>query len=365
MRWSPSPFLPVVGRYITGQFFGILLPIIATFVLLYVVIDLFDRLDVLLRHEATLSSSARYFLFKVPLMMTQITPPAVITSALLSFGLHSRRNEIIALRASGVSLLQTAIPIILASTVISFAVLVWNETVVPYSSRKFEYVNNVEIRKRPLRGILNDREIWYHGANGFYNIDHVDRARRMIFGMKIYRFDDAFRLLSVIEVPQAEWRAQGWKVTGAVQVQGEEREFVATPLDATDIAIPETFDDFLEVERKPEELGFTTLRRRILDLTNKGIDASHYLVDLHLKLAVPFSSLVLALIAIPIGGRLRRHPSIASIVALGMTVGFGYWVLLGLATSLGQSGALPAPLAAWAANGVYTLLAAALFLSSE
>jgi lipopolysaccharide export system permease protein len=122
---------------------------------------------------------------------------------------------------------------------------------------------------------------------------------------------------------------------------------------------------FLEVQREPEELSFVALRERIQSLTGKGIDASHYLVDLYLKLALPFSSAVLALIAVPIAGRLRRHPSMAATIGVGTAVGFSYWVLLGLSTSLGQSGAVPPLIAAWAPNAIYALLAAVLFLWSE
>ncbi|MBI3785446.1 MAG: LptF/LptG family permease, partial [Deltaproteobacteria bacterium] len=43
-------------------------------------------------------------------------------------------------------------------------------------------------------------------------------------------------------------------------------------------------------------------------------------------------------------------------------LGFSYWVVLGLATSLGQSGVLPAPIAAWAANLIFALLSSTLFL---
>jgi len=137
------------------------------------------------------------------------------------------------------------------------------------------------------------------------------------------------------------------------------------PVPADGLRIGETLDDFLEVQREPEELSFAALRERIDDLSRKGIDASHYLVDLYLKLALPFASLVLTAVAVPIAGRLRRHPSIAAIVGLGTGIGFGYWVVLGLSTSLGQTGALPPLVAAWAANGVYLLVGAALFLSSE
>ena len=364
MPTSPYSPLRVLSRYLIGQFLAIFIPVLAGFVLLYVVIDLFDRLDILLRHEASFGASARYFFFKVPLMLTQITPPAVIVAILLAFGLLSRRNEVIAFRAGGVSLVQTAIPLIAIGIGISVLALGWNETVVPYSSRRFQHVNNVEIRKRTVRGILSEREIWYRGAAGFYNIDHVDRTRGTVYGLVIYRLDEDFNLQSVLRVPEARWVEGRWITRGAVEQQVD-REAPAVPVPADQVPIPESLDDFVEVQREPEELSYSLLRSRIADLTAKGIDASHYLVDLHLKLALPFASAVLAFVAIPISGRLRRHPSMAATVGLGTAVGFAYWVLLGLANSLGQSGALPPLVAAWAANVVFLLVGAALFLYGE
>src|SRR5215470_18552236 len=217
MPASTSAPLSVVNRYLGGQFVAFFVPILATFILLYVIIDLFDRLDILLRYQASAETAARYFLFKVPLMVTHITPPAVITAALLAFGILGRRNEIIALRASGVSLAQTAVPVVVLASTISVAALIWNETVVPYCSRRFEYVNNVEIRKRAVRGVLSDRAIWYHGADGFYNIDYVDRDQQAVYGLTIYRLDDQFRLRGVINVPSARWVDGRWDATGAMQ----------------------------------------------------------------------------------------------------------------------------------------------------
>lgn len=364
MATPPRPFT-VINRYVARQFLSLLLPIVASFILLYIIIDLFDRLDILLRHDATASAAIRYFLFKIPLMLTQITPPAVITATLLTYGMLGRRNEIIAFRSGGVSLVQTAVPVLVLSLAISAASLVWNETVVPYSSRKFQYVNNIEIRKRALRGVLSERAIWFHGADGFYNIDYVDRDRQAVFDLTIYRLDGDFRLRSVVHVARADWRDGKWRATDAVEYPMNDGALAGTPVPADGLRISETLDDFLEVQREPEELSFTALRERIDDLARKGIDASHYLVDLYLKLALPFASCVLAAVAVPIGGRLRRHPSIAAIVGIGTAIGFGYWVVLGLSTSLGQTGALPPLLAAWAANGVYLLLGAALFLSSD
>jgi lipopolysaccharide export system permease protein len=268
------------------------------------------------------------------------------------------------MRANGISLIQTATPLLTASLAISLFALGWNETIVPYSSRKFQQVNNVEIRKRALRGILSDREIWYHGAAGFYNIDHVDRVRRAVFGLVVYRFDEDFRLNDVLRVPRAFWRDGGWVIEEGLRYRLGSDTLV-TRIDPNTLTIPETLDDFLEVQREPEELSYALLRKRIADLTRKGIDASHFLVDLHLKVALPFASMALTLVAVPIAGRLRRHPSIAAVVGLGTAVGFAYWVLLGLANSLGQSGAMPPIAAAWSANVVFLLVGTALFLYGE
>src|SRR6185369_12429008 len=112
MWTSFPPPLSVLNRYLARQFLGFFVPILVSFVFLYVVIDLFDRLDILLRHDATVGEATRYFAFKIPLMITHVTPPAAITAVLLALGMLGRRNEITALRAGGVSLGQMAVPIL-------------------------------------------------------------------------------------------------------------------------------------------------------------------------------------------------------------------------------------------------------------
>jgi lipopolysaccharide export system permease protein len=362
-RWLLSP---VSSRYLFREFLGLLVPILLAFMIIYLLVDFFDRLDILLKNQATLASAARYFMFKVPLIVTQIIPPATLAAMLLSLGVLSQRNEIIAWRASGVSLLQTAQPLLGVAALISVGTLAWNETVVPYCTREYQYINNVEIRKRAQRGILSDREIWYHGVDGFYNIQHIDPRRRVLLGLTIYRTDTTFNLRSIIEVPAAQWKDNGWDSTGATERTVDPTgEIVIRQIPPTEPIIRETLNDFLEVHREPAELSYRALRAHLRGLSRKGIDTSNYLVDLHLKLAVPFTTLVLAWVAIPLAGRVQRHPSVAGIVGSGLVIGFGYWVVLALTNALGQSGALPPMVSAWAANAIFVLLGCGLFLSGE
>jgi lipopolysaccharide export system permease protein len=359
-------FTPIGSRYLIREFLGMLLPIAAAFIILYLIVDFFDRLDILLRSNASLGSALRYFTFKIPLIITQITPPAVLAAMLLSLGVLSRRNEIIALRASGVSLVQTALPLVALAAVISAGTLAWNETIVPYATQEYQYVNNVEIRKRQQRSIFSDRETWYHGVDGFYNIGQVDTQQGALLGLTVYRMDESFDLQSIIEVQDARWTGSGWKNHHAVeQALGADGALVTRSLPVDEVIIHETLSDFLEVRRDPEELSYQALRQRIEELSSKGIDASSYFVDLHLKLAVPFATLVFACVAIPLAGRVQRHPSIAATVGSGLLIGFSYWVVLALAHALGRSGVLPAVVSAWTANVIFLLLGVGLFLSSE
>lgn len=362
-RYSPTS---VISRYLVREFVGMLLPIVMTFVILYLIVDCFDRLTFLLKNHATAGAAVRYFLLKIPLILTQIMPPAALVALLLSLGMLSRQNEIAALRASGISLVETAVPLLAVVAIMSLATLVWNETVVPYCTRESQHVNNIEIRKSVPRGILGDREIWYHGADGFYNIDHIDQQRRTLFGLTIYETDANFELSSIIQVPAAEWTDAGWRAIGAV------RRAVASNGDAATQPVPngqllrhETLNDFLELRPQAEELSYLELRQRITDLSRKGIDASNYFVDLQLKLALPFTSLVFACVAIPLAGRVQRHPSLAAIVLTGLATGFGYWVTLALSNALGESGVLPPVVSAWAANVIFLFVGVAIFLTSE
>jgi lipopolysaccharide export system permease protein len=365
---SPLRVMPgsVTARYLIREFLGLFIPIAFAFIIIYLIVDFFDHLDLLLKNHATLSVILRYFVFKIPLIVTQILPPAVLAAMLISLGMLSRRNEITALRASGVSLAQTATPLLALAAALSLAAFVWDETIVPYCTREYQYVNNIEIRKRPQRALLSDRDIWYHGSDGFYNIEHIDLRHQTLYGVTLYRTDESFALRSIVEARAVQWTGSGWKSSGTVEhTIGPDGEITTTVLPHEPLLLNETFNDFLEVRREPEELNYLALRQRIEDLSRKGIDASAYLVDLNLKLAVPFTTLVLACVAVPLAGRVQRHPSIAAIVGIGLATGFGYWVVLALSNSLGQSGVLPPVVSAWTANSIFLLLAGALFLSSE
>ena len=365
MKAGERLVLPVVGRHLIREFlraFGLAL---GAFVAIYVIAEFFDQFDNFLRQEAPAGAIIRYFLFKLPFVIAQVTPVAVLAGGLVGLGLLARQNEFVALRACGVSIWQMATPLLGVAALIGVAVFAWSETVVPYSAQRWHTIKNSEIRKRGASGVFAGREIWFHGRAGFYNIDRVNLNRHILYGLTVYQLRSDFKPLRIIEADAVSWDGERWQFVGA-----RTREFTAGGVHELlrlpeDFSLPETLEDFRAVSVEPEALSYAMLRRQIKDLRRKGVDTSESWVDLHLKLALPVASVMMMLLAVPLAAAGTRVTSVAASMAVGFVVGFGYFVVVAFTRALGQSGALPPVVAAWAANVLFALIGGYYALGSD
>ncbi len=360
------PVSSLLSRYLRGEFLRLFCLCLLAFLCLYLIVDFFDRFDNFLKYAAPVSAIVRYFLFKLPIIVTQMVPLAVLTASLLSLGLLARRNELLALFACGVSLWQIARPLLGIATLLSLGTLAWNETIVPYCFHQARYINTVEIRKKAFTGLFHDKGFWYHGNSGFYHIDHFDSRQQTLFGLTIYTLDDNFQVRSLIEVPAARWREKRWHLDRAEEIRfTSDGQVTLHSLGINRVSLSETPEDFAMVERVAEELSYRQLRTYIQSLQRKGLSTTEYQVDLHLKLALPCAAIAMALIGIALAVSSHKRLSLTTAFSLALAVGFGYWVVLALAVSLGHSGSLGPLAAAWVGNIISVLLGMFFFLGAD
>ncbi len=360
-RW-----LPTVAGYLLGEFGRSVALCLGGFIALYLCIDFFERFRGFLGHGASAGLVLAYFLLKTPRIVTEIVPVAVLAGTLLGLGNLAKRNELMAMRACGISLWQMAAPVLLAGLGISVAALAWNEYVVPPSLLRAHYIEHVKIKKKQLRGHFAETAIWYHGKESFTNVDRFDARRSQVHGLTRYEFDGSFRLARIVVVRLATWTGSEWEASDASEVLiAPDGALETRPLGSRAAGITETPEDLGAVLRDPNDLSFAALLDEIRDLHRKGIDTTDATVDLWLKLAVPFVSLVMALVAVPLAVRPSRGSSVAANVGAALVVGFSYWVVLALTTSLGRSGVLPPLLAAWSANAIFAAIGVIFFLGTD
>jgi len=166
-----------------------------------------------------------------------------------------------------------------------------------------------------------------------------------------------------VQIPQARWNGHAWSYRNGVEqrfVPNGEIETVNLRGGVLDLR--EKPADLMAARRDAEEFSYRDLARLIDKLRKKGLDTTEYLVDLQLKLAIPFICTVMGLISMPLGMRNLRGKSLANNVGVGLLIGSSYWFVLALAVSLGHSGALPPVVAAWTANVIFAAVGTFLLL---
>ena len=352
-------FLPTLTRHLVREVLRTTLLMLVAFVAIFVLADFFDRFDDFLKQGASPDTIALLFLYRVPFVIGQVTPVAVLAGALVGLGLLARNNEFVALRSCGVSLGQVTAPLAVVGVVVGLAVFLWGETVVPASARRWTHIWNHEVKKKVTpAGVFAGRDVWFHGRAGFYNINRVAPRRRMLYGLTIYQVrGDEFRPTRVIEIATAAWVEGRWKFDGArtlrIDADGVHVENALPPY----FTLPESLEDFGMIALEPEETSYDMLRRQIRSLRSKGVDASESLVDLHLKIATPFAAVVMILLAVPLATRGTRATSLPAAIGLGFAIGVSYFFVVGFSRALGQAGSLPPAMAAWTANALFALVA--------
>ncbi len=354
--------MTILDRYISREFLRFFLLVILSFLSLFLIVDFFEKLKMLINYSATFYQILAFFFFRIPMMLSLTIPAAVLLSSLLTFGSLSKNSEIVAMRASGVSLYRSSIPILLISFLIALFTFVFSELITPYANEKAEYIRKVEIEKKEIQGIFKQEQIWYRGTRGIYNFKLFDPEHNTLRGITLNYMDRKMNLIMRVDAERAVWDRNHWVFYNLLIVRFDSAGLpVMERYGEKILDFPETPSDFRVIQKDSEQMGYFELRKYIQKIRTEGYDATRYLADLHGKIAFPFVCVLLAVIGISFSLKTERSGGLAGSIFAGLIIGFSYWILFAFSMSLGRSGTLPPLLAAWLANLLFGLSALVLF----
>ncbi len=356
----------LLARYVVTQFIKWLAICLLVTTGLFLVIDFFLQVDDFARHDAGLSSVATYFVLKLPKILTQVYPAAALLAVLVSLGLLSDNRELLAMRACGVATRRFALPLLAAGSLISLTMLLWNEVVVPPTASLSREVKDIRIEDKQRLGHLDAKSLWFQDDAGFFNIDFFDAGKNILYGVTLHDIDRQFRLKRLFEIPVAVWTGTGWDTSGGTVTEFEpDGDGIPRDLQPGEIEIRDTPTQFRRKRRRSYEFNFRQLRNQVETLESKGLDANEYRVDMHHKIAVPFSGLIAVAIGLALITRGSQRSGLGYNVGLAMVVVFFYWAMMAVTVSAGHTGNLPPMLAAWAANLTFGAAAGFIYLLSR
>jgi LPS export ABC transporter permease LptG/LPS export ABC transporter permease LptF len=364
-------FPRILDQYVVFEFLKTFFMVLCTFVMLMLVFTAFDLLADILRNRIALSTVGAYLVNLAPDMLYRLAPLAVLISVLVTFGALNRNSEIIAMKATGISLYRLVVPVVIIALMLSFSLFLFDQFYLPQANQRQEALRDI-IKGRPPRTVLHPEQTWIFGQPHageparIFHYQFFDPDLKEFANLSIFEFNSSsFALSRRIFASRASWNPEtgSWRFLDGWQhdIEGgkvtEYHEFRQTSFSE----IHEDPGYFTKEEKQAQEMNFGQLDRYIADLRQSGFDTVRLRVQLWQKLAYPLIAVVMAMLAIPFALSMGRRGSLTGI-AVAIAVALAYFVVDGLFGAMGNVNYLPAALAAWSSDILFGLTGGYLLL---
>jgi len=363
----------ILSAYIARQFVAAALAMLAGLSLL---VMLFDFIELLrragTRPDVGFGLVCTIAVLRLPFFVMQVLPFAILLGGIVAFWRLTRSSELIVARAAGISAWQfLAAPLICAMGIGVFATAALS----PISSMFFaraEALDNIYLRAAGGPIQLGGGQLWLRQADrvldpegvAFLHARHVTMHGKMVAAdeVSVFRLDAGDRLLSRVEADHATLGDGLWLLAGARTIKPDHLpQSVGTMSLPTDLTVRRVQESF----QSPETLSVWALPGFIRLLENSGFSSVRHRLHFQALLALPLLCGTMALVAAGFSMRQTRRGGVARMLGSGVAAGFALFTVSKVAEEFGQSGALPAVLAAWAPAAAGLMLAVSMLLHLE
>ena len=339
----------ILDRYILKSIISIFISCIFVFLFLYIVIDLLSNLDEVLKHQATLMLMARYYLSYLPIMFVQISPFACLLSTVYTFGRLNHNNEIIAMRSSGLSVLDIARNALIFGLLISLTVLWVSDRLVPTSLVENQKIQ-AQIQEGLTRNKLKKTEVitnlsMYGLRNRLFFINKFSPETKTMEGITILEHDQNQNLTKKIIAPKGVYQDGLWRFFQSITYNFDRNgQVIDEPLYLEEeiMSIPETPQEMASLRQKPEQMNIHQMQNYIWRLSKSGATGiiRNLKVDLYQRFTSPFTSIIIIFLGIPFSLLMRKRATGMSAIGVSIIVGFCYYALDAVCLAIGKSGPL-------------------------
>ncbi|MFO7569665.1 MAG: LPS export ABC transporter permease LptF [Smithellaceae bacterium] len=353
----------IISRYIlleiTVPFFIILF--LLTFVLLMG--RIFQITELIMNKGISAWSILNLIAHLMPNFLLFTLPIALLISVLIAMGRFSADNEIAALKASGVSLLQIYYPVALVSLMAFLMTVVIGYYLVPhsnYATKKllFELAQqNATIGIREKAFNTNFRGLLFYAdkipASGEYMEGVLVADRRLtgepstILANKAYIVADPRSMIVKLRLTDGSIHT----------VSPDLLNYRKIDFKIYDIHLDLSYAlaSISEEAKSSTEMTMVELLEKVRTPDLDPATRREFAIEAHKKFSIPFSCIFFGLLAVPMG--IRNHRAVKSRgFALGIIIVSAYYLLRIGGEALVETGYLAPALGVWAPNVFFTLL---------
>ncbi|MFM8357036.1 MAG: LptF/LptG family permease [Verrucomicrobiota bacterium] len=291
-----------------------------------------DVLDLMASGQASVGLVVEAILRLIPFALAFALPIGMLTAALLVFGRLSADNELTAIRASGLSLAWSVIPVISLSVVLSGVCLWFNGDLAPRCRVAFKELQYRAVRERGQQWLTGGRYLEFGTLTLFAREINGSEMRDVL----AYQVVDGRRQLDVW-APEAQLGPATNGLPGSITLKnmqglmwtGSEYQPVYAQSWPTNLA---GFRAQESSRVKITDMTFGQLRQELRHRRSEGGPVTPILVQMHRQVSFSLACIGFTLVGIPLGVRAhRRETNIGIAIALGLLLVYYSFIIIGQA----------------------------------
>lgn len=345
-----------LDRYILKLFFIALAVVVISISVMILVINLVELLSKFMDNNVPAEQIVEYYIYFWGWVLKLFIPVFILLATLFSLSYFAKNNEILAMKASGLSLYRITAPIIIVVMLLSAGHFYYNEYIFPPANKRLVEIKEFDIKKRSKRRYDQATNLYRQISPGnFYTISlfYVSKSEGKDF--KLYQTKDN-SLKELIIAPTITYTNYRWIArNGFIRTFGDSTKQTFLEFDSLYLdQIKDKPSDFSRKVGKPEDMGLEELKEYIALMKRTGGPHIRESIDLQIKYAYPLASLIVVLLSIPFAANPHKG-GIAVSFSIGALIALIYFVLFKILQTAGYNEKVPDYIAVWGVNGLFFL----------
>jgi lipopolysaccharide export system permease protein len=362
-----------IQRYVFRENLMSLLLTLGIIVLAIVLVDVVEQMRTVgSRTPIPVSTAFMLTMMKTPGLIMETLPFAMLVGSILSFSQLSRRSELPAFRAAGVSAWRFLGPTMALAAVLGVLMVTLIDPLATRLNAQFESSRERLLNPNAAAGPETPDGVWLSqgditagaptsdgGSVAEQNPDGqaIINARRVVGrgqaleDVTFYYFApgrggaEDREFTHRIDADRAVLTSGFWQLEGVVENRAggggvTRRDKLAVPTNLRN-------DTLLQRFASAKTIPFWDLPGFIRDGRNAGMEVDDYILKFHTLLATPVMMLAMALIGAVVCLRLARSGGLSQLIGAGALAGFVLFFATRVAQGMSSAGATPPEAAAW------------------
>ncbi len=354
----------IINRYLFKEMLPPFFINVSFLLFIFLMTKILDITNYIVNYKIGLLVVLSMLFYTMPFFLQFVIPMSVMIAVLLTFMRMSGDNEIIALKASGVSIYQFFPPVILFCVIGSLVTMHLTIYGIPWGSSSLKALT-ARVAASSFEIGLKSRTFNDTFKGVMLYVSKIDTGNKELIDIFI-EDKRSENMVSTIVSPRGKlfsdpenlfFRMRLWD--GIInQVNIKTRSVNSIQFDTYDVRLDIKAIMQSSKKRRKSRTEMTLAEMREFMETSREKNTGYYktLMDYHKKFSVPLASIVLGLLAVPLGFQVTVRKRSSGLV-LGLSFFLVYYILLTAGWGFGESGKYPPFIGMWAPNVIMGAIA--------